>query len=219
MPQRMISVLKLTPFHYSHPLGQRMYIFGGWVPLVMDDMKMPTHEKEWKCTNTLACLDLATQTWEPLTMEVYDESVPRARAGHCSVAIHSRLFVWSGRDGYRKAWNNQARFRLIFSELVFLPLINCRFCLCHLLWLQRFIKNWTRITNLCFCNWLGWHLHYRSLKPMLSRYRVFLRYLIYHHMISQTRTNNYLCFLVDRFVARTCGFWRRRSHRHRAAFS
>ena len=84
-----------------------MYIFGGWVPLVMDDMKMPTHEKEWKCTNTLACLDLHSLTWEPLTMEVYDESVPRARAGHCAVGIHTRLYVWSGRDGYRKAWNNQ----------------------------------------------------------------------------------------------------------------
>lgn len=83
-----------------------MYIFGGWVPLVMD-MKMPTHEKEWKCTNTLACLDLNAMTWEPLTVEAYDESVPRARAGHCSVGIHSRLYVWSGRDGYRKAWNNQ----------------------------------------------------------------------------------------------------------------
>ena len=88
-------------------LGHQMYIFGGWVPLVMDDMKMPTHEKEWKCTNTLACLDLTTMTWEPLTMEVYDDSVPRARAGHCAVGIHTRLYVWSGRDGYRKAWNNQ----------------------------------------------------------------------------------------------------------------
>ena len=29
------------------------------------------------------------------------------RAGHCAVAIHSRLWIWSGRDGYRKAWNNQ----------------------------------------------------------------------------------------------------------------
>lgn len=84
-----------------------MYVFGGWVPLVMDDMKMPTHEKEWKCTNTLACLDLGAMKWEPLTMEVYDDSVPRARAGHCSVGIHTRLYVWSGRDGYRKAWNNQ----------------------------------------------------------------------------------------------------------------
>lgn len=27
--------------------------------------------------------------------------------GHCAVAIHTRLYIWSGRDGYRKAWNNQ----------------------------------------------------------------------------------------------------------------
>lgn len=39
-----------------------MYVFGGWVPLVMDDVKVATHEKEWKCTNTLACLNLGTQT-------------------------------------------------------------------------------------------------------------------------------------------------------------
>lgn len=37
-------------------------MFGGWVPLVMDDVKVATHEKEWKCTNTLACLNLGTQT-------------------------------------------------------------------------------------------------------------------------------------------------------------
>ena len=36
----------------------RMFVFGGWVPLVMDDVKVATHEKEWKCTNTLASLNL-----------------------------------------------------------------------------------------------------------------------------------------------------------------
>lgn len=40
-------------------------------------------------------------------MDSLEENVPRARAGHCSVAINSRLYIWSGRDGYRKAWNNQ----------------------------------------------------------------------------------------------------------------
>ena len=48
-----------------------------------------------------------TMTWEPIAMEVYDDALPRARAGHCSVAINTRLYIWSGRDGYRKAWNNQ----------------------------------------------------------------------------------------------------------------
>ena len=49
-------------------------------------------------------------------MDSSDESVPRARAGHCAVGIHSRLYVWSGRDGYRKAWNNQVRVSFNFTE-------------------------------------------------------------------------------------------------------
>ena len=35
----------------------RMFVFGGWVPLVVDDGKS-SHEKEWKCTNTLAALNV-----------------------------------------------------------------------------------------------------------------------------------------------------------------
>lgn len=45
--------------------------------------------------------------WQELIMETNDDDSPRARAGHCAVGIHTRLYVWSGRDGYRKAWNNQ----------------------------------------------------------------------------------------------------------------
>ena len=93
--------------HSSTMIGQRMFVFGGWVPLVMDDVKVATHEKEWKCTNTLASLNMETMTWESLSMEVFEDAMPRARAGHCAVSIHSRLWIWSGRDGYRKAWNNQ----------------------------------------------------------------------------------------------------------------
>lgn len=50
-----------------------------------------------------------TLTWEQLTVDSLEENTPRARAGHCAVGVHSRLYVWSGRDGYRKAWNNQVR--------------------------------------------------------------------------------------------------------------
>ena len=46
-------------------------------------------------------------TWENIQQDALDDSVPRARAGHCAVAINNRLYIWSGRDGYRKAWNNQ----------------------------------------------------------------------------------------------------------------
>ncbi|KAM7411075.1 hypothetical protein PAMA_021179 [Pampus argenteus] len=93
--------------HSATTINNKMYVFGGWVPLVMDDVRVATHEKEWKCTNTLACLNLDTMCWETVLMDSLEENVPRARAGHCSVAINSRLYVWSGRDGYRKAWNNQ----------------------------------------------------------------------------------------------------------------
>ncbi|XP_063877925.1 host cell factor 2-like isoform X2 [Scylla paramamosain] len=94
--------------HSATLLGTRMFVFGGWVPLLMEEVKGPINEKsEWKCTNTLACLNLETMAWEDVLMDKFEEQMPRARAGHCSVGIHTRLFVWSGRDGYRKAWNNQ----------------------------------------------------------------------------------------------------------------
>ncbi|XP_059150438.1 host cell factor 2-like isoform X2 [Physella acuta] len=97
--------------HSATVINSRMFVFGGWVPLVMDDVKVATHEKEWKCTNTLASLNLETMAWEPLAMEVFEDALPRARAGHCAVAINTRLYIWSGRDGYRKAWNNQVCFK------------------------------------------------------------------------------------------------------------
>ncbi|XP_074872968.1 host cell factor 1 isoform X3 [Carettochelys insculpta] len=93
--------------HSATTIGNKMYVFGGWVPLVMDDVKVATHEKEWKCTNTLACLNLDSMAWEPIVMDTLEDNIPRARAGHCAVSINTRLYIWSGRDGYRKAWNNQ----------------------------------------------------------------------------------------------------------------
>ncbi|XP_026117038.1 host cell factor 1-like isoform X3 [Carassius auratus] len=93
--------------HSATTITNKMYVFGGWVPLVMDDVKVATHEKEWKCTNTLACLNLDTLSWETVLMDTLEDNIPRARAGHCAVGINNRLYVWSGRDGYRKAWNNQ----------------------------------------------------------------------------------------------------------------
>jgi host cell factor len=93
--------------HSATLINNRMFVFGGWIPLVADEVKLTNPEKEWKCTNTLASLNLENNYWEPLAIEVFDDSIPRARAGHSSVAINNRMYVWSGRDGYRKAWNNQ----------------------------------------------------------------------------------------------------------------
>ncbi|CAB3232738.1 unnamed protein product [Arctia plantaginis] len=93
--------------HTATVIGHHMYVYGGWVPLVPDESKLATHEKEWKCTNTLASLNLETMTWDNIALDKFEECVPRARAGHSAVAIQTRLYIWSGRDGYRKTWNNQ----------------------------------------------------------------------------------------------------------------
>lgn len=44
--------------HSSTLIGNKMYVFGGWVPLLVDDVKTNVHEKEWKCTNSLAVLNI-----------------------------------------------------------------------------------------------------------------------------------------------------------------
>lgn len=67
--------------------------------------------------------------WENLIMETAEENLPRARAGHCAAAIHCRVYIWSGRDGYRKAWNNQVTnvnrvFHLLHFRPFFLQLIS-----------------------------------------------------------------------------------------------
>ncbi|XP_050682773.1 host cell factor 1-like [Leptidea sinapis] len=93
--------------HTATVIGQHMYVYGGWVPLVPDESKLATHEKEWKCTNSLASLNLESMTWDNIALDKFEESVPRARAGHSAVSIQTRLYIWSGRDGYRKTWNNQ----------------------------------------------------------------------------------------------------------------
>ncbi|KAF7639872.1 hypothetical protein Mgra_00000792 [Meloidogyne graminicola] len=100
--------------HSANIIGNRMIIFGGWVPLQPAD-KADTPDKEWKCTNTLAILNLSTLSWEKHSMDDFstisattnDLVKPGSRAGHCAVVINRRLYIWSGRDGYKKAWNSQ----------------------------------------------------------------------------------------------------------------
>ena len=52
-------------------------------------------------------------TWERLALDTSEENTPRARAGHSAVGAQSRIYIWSGRDGYRKAWNNQVGFLVL----------------------------------------------------------------------------------------------------------
>ena len=51
-----------------------------------------------------------TNTWEvcpPFPEKDDNEEVPCPRAGHTAAAVDTRMYVWSGRDGYKKLWNNQ----------------------------------------------------------------------------------------------------------------
>ncbi|KAH9395681.1 Host cell factor 2 [Tyrophagus putrescentiae] len=94
--------------HSANVIGEKMYIFGGWVPMLLNpDRPDAVQDKEWRCTNTVAVFDIPSNTWEYVSSEISDESAPKARAGHCAVSIGSRVMIFSGRDGYRKAWNNQ----------------------------------------------------------------------------------------------------------------
>lgn len=47
--------------HSATVMSNRMFVFGGWVPLISDDRSNEiffANEREWKCSNQLACLNL-----------------------------------------------------------------------------------------------------------------------------------------------------------------
>ncbi|CAL1568706.1 unnamed protein product [Knipowitschia caucasica] len=111
--------------HTANVIGNKMYVFGGWRP-IPETARDKVIGTEWICSNSLSILNLDTMSWQNLDPEpVEPEDVqcqleskgpqvedpyslqPRARAGHCAVAVGSRLYVWSGRDGYRKSWSYQ----------------------------------------------------------------------------------------------------------------
>ncbi|XP_018585411.2 host cell factor 2 isoform X1 [Scleropages formosus] len=97
--------------HSANVIGNKMYVFGGWVPVVRTEDKPNALGAEWICTNSLSVLNLDTMTWQSLGPDQQQDdgkaSGPRARAGHCAATTGSRLYIWSGRDGYRKSWNCQ----------------------------------------------------------------------------------------------------------------
>lgn len=43
--------------HSAVLLKNKMVVFGGWVPVLTEDGGLPAHESEWKCSNSLACLN------------------------------------------------------------------------------------------------------------------------------------------------------------------
>ncbi|XP_058480255.1 host cell factor 2 [Solea solea] len=109
--------------HSASVIGNKMYVFGGWIPVPESDNHNALGTK-WICTNSLNLLNLETMSWQNLGPEDQDDIEsqlqsqgpqsddpyacgPKSRAGHCAATVGSRLYIWSGRDGYRKSWNYQ----------------------------------------------------------------------------------------------------------------
>uniref|UniRef100_A0A915E149 Host cell factor n=1 Tax=Ditylenchus dipsaci TaxID=166011 RepID=A0A915E149_9BILA len=117
--------------HTANIVNSKMFVFGGWVPVLPHEKIQHDDKPEWKCSNSLAVFDVNSLTWELCfedtngevrTLKVRShwawpedipqniiecESAPCARAGHSSVVINKRVYVWSGRDGYRKSAKSQ----------------------------------------------------------------------------------------------------------------
>ncbi|XP_062238356.1 host cell factor 2 isoform X2 [Platichthys flesus] len=123
MPETKGSMPLPRSLHSATVIENKMYVFGGWIPVPELD-KHNASETKWICTNSLSVLNLETMNWQNIGPEEQDEIEsplqsqgpqsddtyafrPRARAGHCAAAVGSRLYIWSGRDGYRKSWNYQ----------------------------------------------------------------------------------------------------------------
>uniref|UniRef100_UPI0037E895A3 host cell factor 2 n=1 Tax=Semicossyphus pulcher TaxID=241346 RepID=UPI0037E895A3 len=123
MPETRGSMPFPRSLHSANAIGNKMYVFGGWIPIPESD-EHNALGTEWICTNSLSVLNLETMTWQNLGPEQQDDIEsqlqsqgpqsddpyacrPGARAGHCAAAVGSRLYIWSGRDGYRKSWNYQ----------------------------------------------------------------------------------------------------------------
>ncbi|KAM9845615.1 host cell factor 2 [Aulostomus maculatus] len=123
MPETRGSTPLPRSLHSANVIGNKMYVFGGWIPVPESD-KAKAAGAEWICTNSLNVLNFDTMSWQNLGPEQQDDVAsqlqspgpqtddqyacrPRARAGHCATAVGSRLYIWSGRDGYRKSWNYQ----------------------------------------------------------------------------------------------------------------
>uniref|UniRef100_A0A6B2FWS8 Host cell factor 1 (Trinotate prediction) n=1 Tax=Myxobolus squamalis TaxID=59785 RepID=A0A6B2FWS8_MYXSQ len=108
-----MTIGPLPPPRSLHVAGvcqNKMVVFGGWIPATDIPSSLDSSmyvEMDWKCTNNVSCLNLDSLQWENVNIPDSEDLVPRARAGHCGVVLNNRMYIWSGRDGFRKSWNDQ----------------------------------------------------------------------------------------------------------------
>ncbi|AWO97823.1 putative host cell factor 2 [Scophthalmus maximus] len=124
-PETKGSVPLPRSLHSASLIGNKMYVFGGWISVPESD-KYDASGTKCICSSSLSVLNFDTMSWQNLSPEEQEDDDtesqlqsqgpqsddpyacrPRARAGHCAAAVGSRLYIWSGRDGYRKSWNYQ----------------------------------------------------------------------------------------------------------------
>ena len=59
--------------HSAVVIKNRLFSFGGGVPVSAEDGSIPTHETEWKCTNSLSCLNLGE--FNEMKIETFTEKL------------------------------------------------------------------------------------------------------------------------------------------------
>ncbi|CAD5218519.1 unnamed protein product [Bursaphelenchus okinawaensis] len=95
--------------HSASLVGDRIFVFGGWVPVTSDDFNQQSSSRpDWKCSNDVHSFNVLTNTWETFKEPVVDENnrQPLGRAGHSACVVNNRIYVWSGRDGIRNIGSN-----------------------------------------------------------------------------------------------------------------
>ena len=103
--------------HSATVVNNKLYIFGGWIHSdTLNDSRT-----FFKCSNSLSIFNFDSLTWEHSSKEQFDPPSstavqPSARAGHVGAAIGERIFLWSGRDGFRKMHQTQ----FCYSDLWYL---------------------------------------------------------------------------------------------------
>ena len=98
--------------HTASLIGSYMYVFGGWCPKKGCEEDIPKDvskmESVWECTNTISRLNLESLTWETIVCNKDGNSpLPKPRAGHSAAVVDTRVYIWSGRDGFNRGWDEQ----------------------------------------------------------------------------------------------------------------
>jgi len=92
--------------HSATMIGNKMFVFGGWIPLPKSSEQVVDPTSKWKCTNDLIIFDMnLLRSYSP-NFVGKEPLQPKNRAGHCAVNVQGRIWIWSGRDGYREVWNS-----------------------------------------------------------------------------------------------------------------